>query len=115
MAKKSFTLKEYKGYMGRFKFDEEDGNFKGRIVEIDDVVTFRSRKQGKPLQKAFEEAVNKYLETCRILGKKPEKPFSGNFTVCVSPELHKKAFLKAEEEGKSLNDWVEGIMIKALK
>ncbi|HDZ62726.1 MAG TPA: type II toxin-antitoxin system HicB family antitoxin [Nitrospirae bacterium] len=33
-------------------------------------------------------------------------PFSGKFVVRVPPDVHREAFLKAKNAGKSLNAWV---------
>jgi len=37
----------------------------------------------KSLRKAFEEAVEDYLQTCREQGKEPEHPFKGSFNIRV--------------------------------
>ena len=47
-----------------------------------------------------------YLEFCAQRGEEPEKPFSGRFVVRIDPELHKQIYIKAKQEGKSLNTWV---------
>ena len=57
--------------------------------------------------KDFHDAINDYLDTCQEIGKKPDKPFSGRFLVRIDPELHRDIALKAIEEKKSLNAWVD--------
>jgi len=92
----------YKGYSARIAFDADDGLLVGRIAGINDVVGFHADTVVE-LVAAFHEAVDDYVETCAKLGKAPEKAFSGNVPLRVSPELHAKIARKAELAGKSLN------------
>lgn len=55
------------------------------------------------IRKAFEEAVDFYLDTCAKRGKEPQKPFSGRLMLRLSPELHARLAIQAQVEGKSLN------------
>jgi hypothetical protein len=47
--------------------------------------------------------VDDYLEACAELGKKAQKPYTGQFNVRVPPELHRKAAEKAIRDGVKLN------------
>jgi predicted HicB family RNase H-like nuclease len=51
----------------------------------------------------------------RERGEKPEKPFSGNFMVRIKPELHQKVALKAKIEDKSMNNWIDDFLEKAVR
>lgn len=62
---------------------------------------------------AFRDAVDDYVETCRAVGKQPEKPYSGKIMFRFSPEVHARAALKAELEGKNLNQWAEVVIAEA--
>jgi predicted HicB family RNase H-like nuclease len=95
----------YKGYLGVFAYDAEADIFHGRVVNINDVVTFEGRSIDE-LKQALAESVEDYLEFCREVGKEPDKPFSGRFNLRLSPELHRAAAAAAKREGKSLNAWV---------
>ena len=55
-----------------------------------------------------------YLETCRITGKLPERPYSGKLMFRVDPALHAKAARAAELAGKSLNQWGEEALRSAV-
>ena len=59
------------------------------------------------LKKAFKDSVEDYLEFCRQRNEEPDRPFSGNFVVRISPELHRKLYKKAKLSGKSLNLLIE--------
>ncbi|ULJ70595.1 toxin-antitoxin system HicB family antitoxin [Rhizobium sp. CC1099] len=58
-------------------------------------------------------AVNDYIETCRKLGRKPHKSYSGKTMFRVDPEIHARAATAAELAGKSLNQWAEVILSRA--
>ena len=65
------------------------------------------------LKAAFRESVDDYIETCAKIGKKPQKPYSGNLMLRVDPAVHSKAAIAAELAGKSLNQWSEEVLAKA--
>ena len=95
----------YKGYAGRAEFDEEAGLLHGEVVDIKDVITFEGRSV-EELERAFRESVDDYLDYCEKRGEKPDKPFTGRLTLRLTPELHRKAYIRAHREGKSLNQWI---------
>ncbi|RUW81560.1 MAG: toxin-antitoxin system HicB family antitoxin [Mesorhizobium sp.] len=102
----------YNGYAARIEFDAEDEIFTGRIAGIRDVVGFHADTVAG-LKAAFHEAVDDYVETCKKVGKEPQKPFSGNLMLRVDPELHSKVAIAAELAGKSLNEWGQEALSKA--
>ena len=63
---------EYKTYYASVQFSAEDEVFHGKIIGINDLVSFEGTTVAE-LKKAFHEAVNDYLATCKELGKDPEK------------------------------------------
>lgn len=103
----------YKDYIGSVSFSAEDEVFYGKIEHINDLITFES-DNAHDLKKAFEEAVDDYLEVCSQKGVLPEKPFRGSFNVRLKPALHKQAYLKALQSGISLNKFIELTLEKAL-
>jgi predicted HicB family RNase H-like nuclease len=102
----------YKNYAARIEYSDEDKCFIGHIAGISDVVGFHGESVVE-LHKAFEEAVDDYIETCKKIGKAPQKPYSGHIMLRVPPEVHAKAAMLAEAHGKSLNAWVTEILAKA--
>lgn len=104
----------YKGYSARIEYDDEDGILFGQIAGIRDGVGFHADTV-EGLRAAFHEAVDDYLETCAKVGKEAQKPYSGKVMFRVSPELHRKAALAAELAGKSLNQWAEEALSRAVK
>lgn len=102
----------YKGYRARVEYDAEDHIFAGRLVGIDDIVTFHGASVDE-LEAAFRDAVDHYLETSEKIGRKAQKPYSGNLMLRVAPELHAKVATAAELAGKSLNQWAADALGRA--
>ena len=106
-------MMSYKGYYGSVHYSDEDGVFHGKIEFIRSLVTYEVREV-KGLRKAFEDAVDDYLELCVQEGKEPEKPFKGSFNVRTGSELHRKATLFAQAKGTNLNKVVAEALEKYL-
>ena len=97
---------KYKNYEATVGFDEETEVFYGEVINTRDVITFQGSSV-EELKKAFEDSVEDYLEFCRERNEEPDKPFSGNFVLRISPELHHQLYKKAKLKGKSLNSLIE--------
>ncbi len=97
---------QYKDYYASVHFSSEDEVFYGKILGIDDLVNFEGASV-KELKKAFREAVDDYLETCKELGKEPNKTYKGSFNVRIPTDLHKAAAVFAASNNVSLNDFVK--------
>lgn len=63
----------HKGYVGSVHYSEIDDVFWGRLLHIDDLVTFESRFDDQ-VQLAFQCAVEDYLYQCKLLRKQPNIP-----------------------------------------
>jgi predicted HicB family RNase H-like nuclease len=94
---------EYKGYLGSIEAD--DGCFVGRVVGLRDVITFEGKSFAE-VELAFRDSIDDYLAFCAERGEPPDRPYSGNVPLRLSPETHRKAALRAEAEGVSLNQWI---------
>ncbi len=105
---------EYKGYFGSVEVSLEDNVIYGKLLHINDLITFEADNVGE-LEKAFKEAVDDYLAYCTQVEKEPEKPFKGSFNVRISPENHKKAVAQATRMGISLNQFVETAIVSTLQ
>lgn len=104
---------EYKGYYASLRFSSEDEVFYGKLLGIDDLVNFEGASV-RELKKAFHEAVDDYLETCKKLGKEPNKTYKGTFNVRLTTDLHRQAALYAAMHNVSLNDFVRTAIDYAL-
>ncbi|WP_413712195.1 type II toxin-antitoxin system HicB family antitoxin [Rhizobium sp. Rhizsp82] len=106
------NVMNYNGYAARIEFDAEDEIFFGNIAAISDVIGFHADTV-EGLKTAFHEAVDDYIETCRKLGKEPQKTYSGKMMFRVDPDVHARAARAAELAGKSLNQWAEEVLATA--
>lgn len=103
------SLLSHRGYHGSIEPSVRDGNLKGHILFIDELITY-SAPTIPALQQAFIQVVDDYLAQCVESGKAPQRPFKGQFNVRIAPQLHQTAVLRAESEGTSLNN----IVVRAL-
>ncbi len=104
---------EYKGYYTKIEYSVADKVLHGKIEGINDLVNFECDSASEAEEK-FREAVDDYLALCKDLGQQPQKPYNGIFNVRLSPELHRKAVIKAADEGITLNQFVVLAVQKAL-
>jgi predicted HicB family RNase H-like nuclease len=95
----------YKGYTGTIEASIEDGCLHGKILFIDDIITYEGDTV-YDIKTSFEETVDRYLVYCNETGKPANKPYSGTFNVRVGRELHRKAVEVAYHRGIKLNDFV---------
>jgi len=95
---------QYKGYTARIEYSDEDKCFVGHINGIKDIVGFHGVSVDS-LWAAFKDAVDDYFETCKQTAIAPNRPYSGKVMLRISPELHAEIVMKAEANGKSLNQW----------
>ncbi|MBO9859281.1 type II toxin-antitoxin system HicB family antitoxin [Xanthomonas sp. A1809] len=99
------NILKYKGYDGTAELVLDKGVCRGKILFIDDLVTYETADM-KQIEAEFRAAVDDYIETCKELNRDPLKPLSGTFNVRVEPELHREAKLRAIDDGVSLNEVV---------
>lgn len=106
-------MMEYKGYHAAIKYDPEGEALHGIVVGARDVIMFQATSV-EDLKKEFRFSIDDYLASCAERREHPDKPFTGDISLNVSPELHRAAAVSASARGKSLNDWIaEAIEIAA--
>lgn len=103
----------YKGYFGSVHYNDEDKVFYGKLEFIRALVSYEGIDVAS-LRKAFEEAVDDYLDLCEESGKEPEKPFKGTFNIRLDPSLHQRLVTHALDEGKTLNAFIKEALEKAV-
>ncbi len=103
----------YKGYYGSVHYSDEDQVFHGKIEFIRSLVSYEGTDV-RSLRKAFEEAVDDYLELCKEESKEPEMPFKGSFNVRTGPDLHRRAMLFAKSKGLNMNSIITDALEKYL-
>ncbi|MDL2226621.1 type II toxin-antitoxin system HicB family antitoxin [Deltaproteobacteria bacterium OttesenSCG-928-M10] len=98
------------GYAAKIEYSDEDACFVGRVAGIQDIITFHGDSVDE-IRRAFEEAVDFYIDTCEKRGKAPQKPFSGRLMLRLPQELHARLAIQAQTEGKSLNSLVTEALV----
>ena len=93
---------------------ERQQKFRGEVINVRDVITFEGTTV-EEVQTAFRESVDDYLDFCAQRGESPEKPFSGKFVIRLPAELHRKVYVQAKLEDKSLNNWVKEVLQSAVQ
>lgn len=81
LSKTKFEMKnylEYKGYLGTARFSADDKVFCGKIQGINDLILFEGESVSE-LENSFKESVDDYLETCKEIGREPNKNFQRKF------------------------------------
>jgi predicted HicB family RNase H-like nuclease len=98
-------MMSYKKYYGSVHYNDDDQIFHGKVEFIRALINYEG-EDVKGLRKAFEEAINDYLDMCKEEKIDPEKPFKGSFNVRTGADLHRRATLYAKEHGINLNNVV---------
>jgi predicted HicB family RNase H-like nuclease len=104
---------QYKDYYASVHFSAEDEVFYGKILGINDLVSFEGSSV-RELKKSFHEAVEDYLAMCEQAGKDPDKTYKGTFNARIPSDLHKEAAVFAAINNVSLNDFVKTAIHYAL-
>jgi len=105
---------EYKGFSGTIEFSSEDDCFFGKIIGINDLITFEG-KSVEEIKASFSESIDDYLEICEETGKQPEKSYKGSFNIRIDPVLHKKAAMLAIAANISLNQFVSSAISEKIQ
>ena len=88
----------HQNFIGSVHFSADDEIFYGRIEGITDLVTFEGESV-QALKRAFEEAVEDYLNICEEVGKPAYKSFKGSFKVRIPPRTSPQVGRKGPDVG----------------
>ncbi|MEG5163100.1 type II toxin-antitoxin system HicB family antitoxin [Microcoleus sp. AT3-A2] len=64
----------YKGYTASIEVDSEAKILFGRVLDINDLVTFKAQTIEEARQE-FQNSIDDYLEFCKELGQEPDRHF----------------------------------------
>ncbi len=104
----------YRGYTASMNFDADDKVIVGRVMDIDDIISFHADSVSG-FEANFHAVVDDYISACEQLGSPPEKPASGKLMLRVAPTVHAAALRAAARSGESLNKWAEQALNAASK
>ena len=99
----------YRGYTARMEFDPDDKIIVGRVLDIDDIITFHGTSVAD-FEGALRCAVDGYIAACEQLGQAADKPASGKMMLRVDPAVHAAAVKASARSGQSLNKWAEQVL-----
>ena len=104
----------YKGYSANMVFDAQDKVIVGRVVDIDDIISFHGESVSE-FEANFHAAIDEYLAASEELGSAPERPASGKVMLRIAPAVHAAALKAAARSGTSLNKWAEAALGRAAR
>lgn len=93
------------GYSAKIEFDPTADMFRGEILGLSGGADFYG-KTPEQLRAEFKKSLDFYLEMCAKKGIEPRKQYSGKLMLRISPEVHERAALLAQAQGKSINAWI---------
>jgi predicted HicB family RNase H-like nuclease len=104
----------FKGYTASMVFDAEDKIIVGRVLDVDDIISFHGESIAE-FEANFHSAVDDYLAASKELGSPAERPASGKVMLRIAPDVHAAALKAAARSGTSLNKWAESALGKAAR
>ena len=99
-------MMEYKNFIGVVEYDADAKIFHGDVINARAVITFQGTS-AEEIELAFRNSIDDYLDWCKIDGVEPEKPYSGKFSLRLSPDLHREVAITARKMNISINNFVE--------
>jgi hicB family toxin-antitoxin system len=103
------NILRYKEYVGSVEIDEHEGFLYGRVLGIQEKITYRAER-ADDLVKLFRMEIDAYLDRCAQENTAPETAYKGSFNIRIAPALHRRLALHAVQSGTNLNRLVEHIL-----
>jgi predicted HicB family RNase H-like nuclease len=97
------------GFQAVISYEPEVELFRGEFVNLNGGADFYANNV-RDLKKEGAESLKTFLDICEEKGIEPRRNFSGKFLLRVPPSTHEAAAIAAQASGKSLNQWVKGII-----
>lgn len=106
---------EYKGYKGSVEYSKADNCLFGRVLGMSKDLILYEGNTIDELRADFEMGVDNYLAGCLADGIEPRKPYSGTLNIRISPEIHSKIAMLAQEAGTTINAYIKSTLENQLK
>jgi len=103
----------YKGFTARVEFSADDEVFFGRVLGIDDIVTFHADTVGE-LKASMAGMIDFYIETRAKKGKKIKKNYSVELMFRLPSELHARIAEAAANKGISIDEFGKEVFESAI-
>lgn len=106
---------EYKGYKGSVEFSKADNGLFGKVLGMSkDLILYEGHTVDE-LRADFEAGIDSYLAACEADGIEPRRPYSGTLNIRISPEVHSRIALLAQEAGTTINGYIKSALENQLK
>ena len=96
---------QYQDYIAHISYDPDIDRFMGRVINARDSITFYGKSTAE-LRREFKRSVDDYLAYCREEALEPARPYSGQFRLRLSAELHARLSTLAAVNNESLNSLI---------
>ena len=103
----------YKGYIGSIEISDEDNCLFGKVLDLpkDTMISYEGETVSE-LKEDFKGAVDDYIAYCKEAGITPRKSYSGYLNIRISPEVHSKIAILAQQAGISINAFIKSAVEK---
>ena len=102
---KAMDVLNYKGFIGSVRFSAQDDVFFGKVEGVNDLITFEGNSV-QELKDAFRYVIDEHINDCENENIPIEKSYRGSFNIRLTPDLHRRAAIKAKSQGSTLNSFV---------
>ena len=100
----------YKGYIGSIEISDEDNCLFGKVLDLpkDTMISYEGETVSE-LKEDFKGAVDDYIAYCKEAGITPRK---SSLNIRISPEVHSKIAILAQQAGTSINAFIKSAVEK---
>ena len=106
---------EYKGYKGSVEYINADNCLFGKVLGMSKDLILYEGNSIDELRADFEAGIDNYIAGCVADGIEPRKPYSGTLNIRISPEIHSKIAMLAQEAGTTINGYIKQALEEQLK
>ena len=106
---------EYKGYKGSVEYSKADNCLFGKVLGMSKDLILYEGNTIDELKADFEAGIDNYIAGCVADGIEPRKPYSGTLNIRISPEIHRKIAMLAQEAGTTINGYINKALEEQLK
>lgn len=106
---------KYKGYQGTVEYSAVGNCLVGKVMGMSkDSITYEGRDLDE-LKADFEAGIDSYLEGCTEMGIEPRKAFSGTLNIRISPDIHGRIAILAQQAGVTINAFIKEALENQVK
>ncbi len=106
---------EYKGYKGSVEYSKVDNCLFGKVLGMSKDLILYEGNTIDELRADFEAGIDNYIVGCVADGIEPRKSYSGTLNIRISPEIHSKIAMLAQEAGTTINGYIKQALEEQLK